>query len=158
MKNSERRKASSEIVKSALDDSKLPAKNLHIEITESIFSENITYLLEQMKALQKLGIKVSIDDFGTGFSSLAVLQSLSADVVKIDQSFISSIDKGGKAIIQATQYMASELGYTVVAEGVETKEQADMLSSMGIESLQGFYFSRPMKEDKLAAWHIDFMD
>ena len=146
------------IVKSALDDSRLPAKNLHIEITESIFSENITYLLEQMKALQKLGIKVSIDDFGTGFSSLAVLQSLSADVVKIDQSFISSIDEGGKAIIQATQYMASELGYTVVAEGVETKEQADMLSSMGIESLQGFYFSRPMKEDKLAAWHIDFMD
>jgi EAL domain-containing protein (putative c-di-GMP-specific phosphodiesterase class I) len=146
------------IVKSALDKSKLPAKNLHIEITESIFAESINSLLEQMKALQALGIKVSIDDFGTGFSSLAVLQSLSADVVKIDQSFISSMDEGGKAIIQATQYMASELGYTVVAEGVETKGQADVLSSMGIESLQGFYFSKPMKEDKLAAWYIDFMD
>ena len=146
------------IVKSALDKSKLPAKNLHIEITESIFAESINYLLEQMKALQALGIKVSIDDFGTGFSSLAVLQSLSADVVKIDQSFISSMDEGGKAIIQATQYMASELGYTVVAEGVETKDQADVLSSMGIESLQGFYFSKPMKGSELAAWHTTFKE
>lgn len=145
------------IVKGALDSSGLPAKKLHIEITESIFIDNIDYVLEQMKTLQMLGIKISIDDFGTGFSSLSLLQSLSADIVKIDRTFISSIDKGGKAIIQATQYMAGELGYTVVAEGIENKEQADILSDMGIESLQGFYFSKPMKADKLAAWHIGFM-
>lgn len=144
------------IVKSALESSGFNAKNLHIEITESIFTEDIDYVLEQMKALQKLGIKVSVDDFGTGFSSLALLQSLSADVVKIDRSFIASIDKGGKAIIQATQYMANELGYTVVAEGVETKVQADALSAMGIESLQGFYFSNPMKVGELVAWHKAF--
>lgn len=144
------------VVESALGNSRFPAKNLHIEITESIFAEDIDYVLQQMKALQALEIKVSVDDFGTGFSSLALLQSLSADVVKIDRSFIASIDKGGKAIIQATQYMASELGYSVVAEGVETKKQADELSSMGIESLQGFYFSKPMKIDELPAWHKSF--
>jgi len=144
------------VVESALDSSRFAGKNLHIEITESIFAEDFDYVLEQMKALQGLGIKVSVDDFGTGFSSLALLQSLSADVVKIDKSFIDSIDKGGKAIIQATQYMASELGYTVVAEGVETKLQADVLSAMGIESLQGFYFSKPMKVDELSAWHKAF--
>ncbi|MBL4631114.1 MAG: EAL domain-containing protein [Paraglaciecola sp.] len=143
-------------VNSALDNSGFAAKNLHIEITESIFAEDIDYILEQMKALQGLDIKVSVDDFGTGFSSLALLQSLSADVVKIDRSFIATIDKGGKAIIQATQYMAGELGYTVVAEGVETKAQADVLSAMGIESLQGYYFSKPMKVEALDAWHKAF--
>ena len=144
------------IVKRALHNSGLAAKNLHIEITESIFAEDIGYILEQMKALQDLDIKISVDDFGTGFSSLALLQSLSADVVKIDRSFIASIDHGGKAIIQATQYMATELGYTVVAEGVETKVQADVLSAMGIECLQGYYFSKPMKVDALDAWHQGF--
>lgn len=144
------------VVESALHCSGFPARNLHIEITESIFAEDIDYVLEQMKALQEIDIKVSVDDFGTGFSSLALLQSLSADVVKIDKSFIDSMDRGGKAIIQATQYMASELGYSVVAEGVETKVQADVLSAMGIESLQGFYFSKPMKIDKLDSWHKTF--
>lgn len=144
------------VVETALHNSGFAAKNLHIEITESIFAEDIDYVLEQMNALQELNIKVSVDDFGTGFSSLALLQSLSADVVKIDRSFIHTIDKGGKAIIQATQYMANELGYSVVAEGVETKVQADTLSEMGIESLQGFYFSKPMKVDELAAWHETF--
>jgi diguanylate cyclase (GGDEF)-like protein len=144
------------VVESALHSSGFAAKNLHIEITESIFAEDIDYVLEQMNALQELDIKVSVDDFGTGFSSLALLQSLSADVVKIDRSFIHTIDKGGKAIIQATQYMANELGYSVVAEGVETKVQADTLSAMGIESLQGFYFSKPMKVDELAPWHKAF--
>ncbi|WP_284215969.1 putative bifunctional diguanylate cyclase/phosphodiesterase [Agaribacter marinus] len=140
-------------VKSALAQSGFPAKNLHIEMTESIFAEDIEYVLRQIKTLQSIGIKVSIDDFGTGFSSLALLQSLSADVVKIDRRFIESMNQGGKAIIQATQHMASELGYSVVAEGVETPEQARILSAMGIECLQGFFFSKPMKIDELAEWH-----
>jgi len=144
------------IVENSLHNSGFPAKNLHIEITESLFAEDIDSVFKQIKALQALNIKISVDDFGTGFSSLAMLQSLSADVVKIDQSFIASIDDGGKAIIQATQYMASELGYSVVAEGIETKNQADALSAMGIESLQGFYFSKPMKADELSAWHTTF--
>jgi len=146
------------IVENSLNSSGFPANNLHIEITESLFAEDIDSVFKQIKALQALNIKISVDDFGTGFSSLAMLQSLSADVVKIDQSFIASIDNGGKAIIQATQYMASELGYSVVAEGVETKVQADALSAMGIESLQGFYFSKPMKADELSAWYIEFND
>jgi EAL domain-containing protein (putative c-di-GMP-specific phosphodiesterase class I) len=111
-----------------------------------------------MKALQVLGVKISVDDFGTGFSSLALFQSLSADVVKIDQSFTASIEQGGKAIIQATQYIASELGYTLIAEGVETKKQADILTQMGVEKLQGYYFGKPLTLDKLEIWHQSYKE
>ncbi|WP_263529611.1 putative bifunctional diguanylate cyclase/phosphodiesterase [Marinomonas sargassi] len=144
-------------VKSALQESGFPAQQLHLEITESIFAEDINFVLEQIQALQSLGVKISVDDFGTGFSSLALLQSLSADIVKIDKSFIQSIEQGGKPIIQAMQYMANELGYHVVAEGVETHEQARVLSEMGISCLQGFYFSKPMKTKELADWHKCFI-
>lgn len=143
-------------VETVLQDSGFPAENLHIEITESIFVEDIQFAIKQIKALQALKIKVSVDDFGTGFSSLSLLQSLSADVVKIDKNFIASMGEGGRAIIQATQHMAAELGYTVVAEGVETKAQADALTLMGIQSLQGFYFSKPMPRDELVAWHVKY--
>jgi diguanylate cyclase (GGDEF)-like protein len=146
-----------ETVKTALQNSGFPAKNLHLEITESIFVEDTQLALRQIKALQQLKIKVSVDDFGTGFSSLALLQSFSADVVKIDKNFVATMNEGGKAIIQATQYMAKELGYSVVVEGVETKMQADLLTAMGIESLQGFYFSIPMRQEKLMAWHQGYL-
>jgi diguanylate cyclase (GGDEF)-like protein len=142
-----------ETVENALQDSGFPAENLHIEITESIFVEDIKLAIKQIKALQALKVKVSVDDFGTGFSSLSLLQSLSADVVKIDKNFIASMGEGGTAIIQATQHMAKEFGYRVVAEGVETKAQADALTLMGIESLQGYYFSKPIPKEELVAWH-----
>jgi diguanylate cyclase (GGDEF)-like protein len=145
------------IVKKALSDSGLPAQNLHIEITESIFVKDVQLAIARVKALQALNVKVSVDDFGTGFSSLSLLQSLSADIVKIDRSFVASIDSGGRAIIQATQYMAKELGYKLVVEGVETAEQQAQLQKMGIELLQGFYFAKPMRFEELPAWHQAFL-
>ncbi|MGJ8678811.1 putative bifunctional diguanylate cyclase/phosphodiesterase [Paraglaciecola sp.] len=145
------------VVESVLKESQFPAENLHLEITESIFVEDIDLAIQKIKALQKLNIKVSVDDFGTGFSSLSLLQLIAADVVKIDKNFIATMDKGGEAIIQATQHMAKELGYSVVAEGVETKVQADALTSMGIQSLQGFYFSKPMPQEELVQWHQTYL-
>ena len=145
-----------DLVKQVLASSGLPGTKLHIEITESLFASDMDIMMEHVKALQALGVKVSVDDFGTGFSSLSQLQTLSADIVKIDRSFISSMDTGGQAIIQATQYMANEFGYTVVAEGVETKKQADELTSLGITCSQGYYFSQPMPIEELPAWFDEF--
>lgn len=136
----------------------LSPSKLHLEITESIFAGNMDLMLQHVKSIQKMGVKVSVDDFGTGFSSLSQLQTLSADIVKIDRSFVASMGTGGQAIIQATQYMAKEFGYSVVAEGVETKEQADELSSIGISCSQGFYFSHPMPIAELSAWYDDFQE
>lgn len=145
-----------DIVKAALVNSGFPATSLHLEITESVFANNADVMFARIAELQSLGIKVSVDDFGTGFSSLSQLQKMSADIVKIDRSFIASMDEGGQAIIQATQYMAKQLGYSVVAEGVETKEQADELSDIGVNCSQGYYFSYPMTIDKLSQWYEDF--
>ncbi|OFE14002.1 hypothetical protein PHACT_07365 [Pseudohongiella acticola] len=144
------------IVREALFSSGFPATRLHLEITESVFANNTEVMFARIKELRSLGIKVSVDDFGTGFSSLSQLQKMSADIVKIDRSFIASMNEGGQAIIQATQYMAKQLGYSVVAEGVETKQQADELSDIGIGCSQGYYFSYPMTIDKLAQWHQDY--
>lgn len=144
------------VVEAALAKNNIAPHRIHIEITESVFAENMQDVLLQIQALHELGILVSVDDFGTGFSSLKQLQDLNADVVKIDKSFVDSLGEGGKAIIQATQYMSKEFGYKVVAEGVETKEQADTLAQMGVNWSQGYYFCKPMPFADLPQWHAQF--
>ena len=135
------------IVKSALKGAGLTAENLTIEITESIFSNDKKIILKCIKTLQQMGVKVSIDDFGTEYSSLSVIQSLAANTLKIDRSFVNMLDTNGKVIIEAVKHMAVKLDYDVVAEGVETQEQADQLSALDIEMLQGYFFSRPLELD-----------
>jgi EAL domain-containing protein (putative c-di-GMP-specific phosphodiesterase class I) len=133
------------IVEDALFASKFPAELLHIEITESVFSEDTHSILNQVKRLQTQGIKVSIDDFGTGYSSLSVMQDLAVNTVKIDRSFVNNLNGNGRPIISAVMNIASSLNFLVVAEGVETKEQAQELAKLGVHFLQGFYFSKPIE-------------
>jgi len=134
-----------DIVESALNTAELAAENLTIEITESIFSNEKETLLKCIKTLQAMGVKVSIDDFGTEYSSLSVIQDLAANTIKIDRSFVNMLNTSGMAIIEAVKQMAEKLDYAVIAEGVETKEQAEQLSNVGIEMLQGYYFARPLE-------------
>ncbi|MFC3121034.1 putative bifunctional diguanylate cyclase/phosphodiesterase [Agaribacter flavus] len=140
-------------IESALAKSEISPQKVSLEITESLFARDNAKVIEKVRALQALGISVSLDDFGTGFSSLAQLQSLSANTVKIDKTFIDSIESGGRAIIQATNYLAGELSYEVIAEGVETQEQTAILKEIGVENVQGFLFAKPMKVEKLANWN-----
>jgi diguanylate cyclase (GGDEF)-like protein len=133
-----------EIVERTLQGSGLPSSSLHLEITESVFSQNTQVMRERVRTLQAMGIKVSVDDFGTGYSSLSQLQMLSVDCVKIDRTFVDNIRYGGKTIIEATLQIARALNYSTIAEGIETQEQLDVLHDMGIKQFQGFYFSRPM--------------
>ncbi len=140
------------IVESALSSSLLPAKLLHIEITESFFASDLTLISNQIKSLQAMGIKVSIDDFGTGYSSLSAMQDLAVNIVKIDRSFVNKIDSNGKAIISAVMHIASALNFLVVAEGVETKEQAHALLQLGVHYFQGFYYSKPIEIENIQGY------
>jgi EAL domain-containing protein (putative c-di-GMP-specific phosphodiesterase class I) len=133
------------VIVGALAASGLPASRLELEITESLLLDadpkNIT-VLHEMRAL---GVRIVMDDFGTGFSSLNYLRSFPFDKFKIDRSFVNDIAKGGEpmAIVKAIIDLARALDIAVVAEGVETEEQLKRLVAEGCHEVQGYYFSKP---------------
>lgn len=133
-------------VKQALSESKLDPQYLTLELTESTMLTNIDYSIPIMRALQKLGVKVSIDDFGTGYSSLSYLKDLPINTLKIDRSFINNlrVDTYDIAIVKAIITMGHGLEVKVVAEGVETKEQIELLKELNCHYAQGFYIHRPL--------------
>ncbi|MBU8877421.1 EAL domain-containing protein [Bacillus sp. FJAT-29790] len=136
-------------VKRALTESKLEPQYLTLELTESTMLRDVNYSILVMKALQKLGVKVSIDDFGTGYSSLSYLKDLPIDTLKIDRSFINNlrINTSDIAIVKAIITMGHGLDVEIVAEGVETKEQIDLLKELKCQYAQGFYLHRPLMID-----------
>ncbi|MGI2327981.1 sensor domain-containing protein [Planococcus sp. YIM B11945] len=123
-----------------------PAEYLNLEITESVALYDIDKIIEKLKRIKKLGIKISLDDFGTGYSSLSYLTKLPIDCLKVDRSFVNQLetDDSKKAIIKAIIEVAHNLNMEVVAEGVETKKQAELLSSYRCDKGQGYYFSKPL--------------
>ncbi|MDH7972660.1 EAL domain-containing protein [Sphingomonas sp. AR_OL41] len=122
----------------------LPAGRLELEVTESIFAQDhIDATRSSIESLRAIGVSLSIDDFGTGYSSLSRLLSLPVTTVKIDRSFVAAIDGNGGAVIESTLLIARRLGISVIAEGVETREQFERLSAMGVELFQGYYFGKP---------------
>jgi diguanylate cyclase (GGDEF)-like protein/PAS domain S-box-containing protein len=141
-------------IKSALNQSGLPAKNLMLEITEGIVLDNVEDTIQKMDTLKQIGIQFSIDDFGTGYSSLSYLKRLPIDELKIDQSFVRDIatDKDDAAIVATIIAMASHLNLTVVAEGVENFQQLDFLTANGCILFQGYHFSRPLIAEDLLAF------
>jgi len=126
-----------------------------LELTENIVMIDDTSAYENIKFLKSLGYKMSIDDFGTGYSSLSHLKSMDIDELKIDRAFIRDIseDENDKAIVQAIVVMGHTLGLDVLAEGVETKEQLDILESINCDIIQGYYFDKPLSiEDFEKKW------
>lgn len=138
----------------------LEPSSLGVEVTEAVFldgaAESIGATLAKLRAS---GIEIALDDFGTGFASLTHLQDFPVDVIKIDQSFIRSLvtDADSRAITTAVLSLGHSLGKTVVAEGVETAEQAQLLKAARCDQVQGFYFARPMPADHvpkfITNWH-----
>jgi len=124
---------------------------LVLEVTEGVVIQSMDDISDTMEALRKLGIGVSLDDFGTGYSSLAYIQRLPFDTLKIDQSFVADIlnDANNTAIVDAILSMASSLGVTVIAEGVETEQQCHFLEQRGCTLYQGFWFARPAPLEQL---------
>ncbi|WP_447932513.1 bifunctional diguanylate cyclase/phosphodiesterase [Sphingopyxis fribergensis] len=136
---------------SILKDAGLAPARLEIEITETSFIENEAACQRTIAALRAKGVKIALDDFGTGYSSLSHLRNFDVDRIKIDQSFVAGINMrdGGSAIIKAMVDLAKASALQVTAEGVETEEQARYLVEVGCDTLQGFYFSKPMAADSL---------
>jgi diguanylate cyclase (GGDEF)-like protein len=143
-----------ETVRAALDASGLPADALCLEITESSVMRDPEAALATLSLVRDLGVKIAIDDFGVGFSSLAQLKEmLPLHALKVDRSFITGIadDDRSSAIVAAVVMLASTLGVTAIAEGVETAEQAAQARALGCDLSQGFFFTEPEPAETLAA-------
>jgi EAL domain-containing protein (putative c-di-GMP-specific phosphodiesterase class I) len=133
------------VIESVLAESGLSPSSLKLEITESAFLGDIRSAQVTLRRLRTLGVAWSLDDFGTGYSSLSYLHRLHVDTVKVDRSFVSRIGlDDGSEMVRAIVAIAHNMGMDVVAEGVETIEQLEVLREIGCEFAQGFYFSRPV--------------
>jgi diguanylate cyclase (GGDEF)-like protein len=136
-----------------IEETMMDPSRLTIEITESTSMEDVQFTINLLHDLQRKGIEISIDDFGTGYSSLSYLQKLPVNCLKIDQSFIQGIETSpsGIALVKTVIDLAQNLNFSVVAEGVETKEQKDILVKLGCHQIQGFIYSRPVSADEIIA-------
>ncbi|UDF05754.1 bifunctional diguanylate cyclase/phosphodiesterase [Asticcacaulis sp. AND118] len=138
------------VVARILGDTGLPPEVLDLEVTESVFDDGyidrVTFALD---SLRKLGVNLHIDDFGTGYSSLSRLGRLSVHGIKVDKAFVADLEGQGQVIIESTLTIARAFGLKVVAEGVETGQQLCKLQSMGVDLLQGYYFSPPTSLEQI---------
>lgn len=128
-----------------------PPERLVLEVTESLTMSTVPRVVEKLQSLRNRGYSLSIDDFGTRYASLAYLDSFPVDEIKIDQTFVRNIGNR-PAIVSAVMTLARHMGLHVVAEGVETSQQAWYLQSLGCELAQGFHYARPMPLNKFQAW------
>jgi EAL domain-containing protein (putative c-di-GMP-specific phosphodiesterase class I) len=139
-------------VQMALEASGLPASDLQLEITESLFLDDFDKARSLLGKLTAKGISIALDDFGTGYSSLGSLHNLPVNCVKIDRSFVHALGDATSAIVATIINVAHTLGMKVVAEGVETEAQRAILESLGCEELQGHLVARPMSNEDFLVW------
>ena len=135
-----------------LDKTRANPNRLKLELTESVFIDDIEAVIAKMLVLKARGISFALDDFGTGYSSLMYLKRLPLDKLKIDQSFVRDIlvDPNDAAIAQMVVALGNTLGLKVIAEGVETEAQRAYLESLGCTHYQGYMFGKPMAAEPLA--------
>jgi diguanylate cyclase (GGDEF)-like protein len=143
-----------EKVAAILKETGLAATSLKLEITESAVMENVETATEMLEQLQTLGVQLAMDDFGTGYSSLSNLHRFPINTLKIDRSFITRMAENNEnaEIVRTISGLAQNLGMDVVAEGVETREQLDLLRSLGCQYGQGYYFSKPLDHQAAEAF------
>ena len=141
-------------VAAALERWEVPAERLHLEITENLVMADPRRTMEVLGALRELGVGLSLDDFGTGQTSLAYLSKLSLDEIKIDRSFVLELgrDEDAAAIVRSTVQMAQALRLRVVAEGAEDAAAMRRLREFGCELVQGFFLSPPLPAAEITEW------
>ncbi len=130
----------------------VPARNLEIEITESIMIDSAEKALDRIRQVKAMGIKVAIDDFGTGYSSLSYLNKFPADMLKIDKSFIDVMNtsESSKQYVATIISIGHILNLKVISEGVETEDQLETLKNVGCDYIQGFIWGRPLPPEEAA--------
>jgi EAL domain-containing protein (putative c-di-GMP-specific phosphodiesterase class I) len=141
------------LVQNALAVTGLAPQYLEVELTESVMMDKTESSMLQIAELRRIGVSISLDDFGTGFSSLGYLSRFTIDKLKIDQGFIRNIttDPRSAAITNASIALAHSLNISVIAEGVETEDQSAYLRKAGCDQIQGYLLSRPLPPEELAA-------
>jgi len=141
-------------LESILLESQVPPQSIELEMTESRLMENVENTMEVLGRINKMGFSFSIDDFGTGFSSLSYLKRFPVDKLKIDKSFVLDMetDENDKSIVHAIVDLAHDLNFKVIAEGVETEQVVTLLKEMKCDIIQGFYLSRPVMADDFLEW------
>lgn len=127
----------------SIDERGLDHSLIHMEVTESMYSENVDYIIEQVKKVQDLGYMIEMDDFGAGYSSLGLLSTFPLNVIKLDISFVRHITEN-EVVIENIIKMAHSMGFITVAEGAETKEEFKILKELGCDLIQGYVFSKPL--------------
>ncbi len=134
-----------------MEQYKIAAEELELEITETVLIEDFEEVIRKLHMLRDYGIKISLDDFGTGFSSLSYLKGMPIDTLKIDKTFVDTIltDGSTKIITESIIHMVKQLGYETIAEGVEEKEQYEYLREIGCDIIQGYYLGRPMSSEDI---------
>ena len=137
-------------IKGLLTRYDIPPEYLEFELTETSFTDKVDDTISLMQRLRKLGVKVSMDDFGSGYSSLNVLTKLPLDVLKLDKEFMRDFetDSEEKIVIPSLIDMAKKLNLDVVCEGVETDKQVEFLREVGCDYVQGFYYSKPIPQEE----------
>jgi diguanylate cyclase len=140
-----------DVVAEILERTRLDPAQLGLELTESALMEEIDSPLDTLNALKDLGVRLLLDDFGTGYSSLSYLRTFPIDSLKVDRMFVAGLDdqSGDAAILEAVVAMADALGISVIAEGVETREQLARLTLLGYDLAQGYYFARPRPAEEV---------
>ena len=143
-----------ERIDSILKSLDMPADSLEVEITENLLMSDITNVFSMLKQISDLGVTIAIDDFGTGYSSLAYLKTLPLHTLKIDKSFVLDMatDENDAVIVRSTIDLAHNLGFSVVAEGIENAETLEILVELGCDGAQGYYFSKPLPADQFFDW------
>jgi len=138
----------------ALKRHNVPPHNLELEITEGVAMHDAAEVLGRLQQLKQIGVKLSIDDFGTGYSSLAYLRRFPVDKLKIDQSFIREMAETSEAtsIVRTVIALGHSLSLKVIAEGVETTAQRDVLHGLGCDEIQGYLISKPLSFEAITDW------
>ncbi|MBI1964771.1 MAG: EAL domain-containing protein [Betaproteobacteria bacterium] len=141
-------------ITAALEQSGMRPELLELELTESMVMQNPQRAIETLTAIKRMGVRIAIDDFGVGYSSLAQIKRFPIDTLKVDRSFIRDLAENAedRAITEAIIAMGKTLSLSVVAEGVETQEQQTFLLDHACDAMQGYYFSRPIAEDQFASF------
>ena len=136
---------------SVIEKHDVDPRYIELEVTESVLIDGFENVAHKLTALKEYGIRISLDDFGTGFSSLSYLKKLPIDTLKIDKSFIDTvlIDSPTRVITESIIKMVKTLGFEAVAEGVEEFKQYEYLQSIGCDVIQGFYFAKPQNVEEI---------
>ncbi|HBZ53362.1 MAG TPA: GGDEF domain-containing protein [Eubacterium sp.] len=134
----------------------VPPKYLEFEVLETTFVDAMDYIVDAINALRDYGFRISVDDFGSGYSSLNQIANIPADVIKIDRVFANTCftTVKGRTVIKTLIQLLNNINYSVVFEGIETKEQCDMAADFGCDSIQGFFFSRPIPVEEFEKKYI----